>query len=70
MTARIRCTASIVASVPVLANRHSGSPNLRVSSSATTIAVQVGWAKWVPSEAWVRIASTIAGWPCPASDTP
>ena len=61
MIARIRWTASIVASVPELANRHSGSPNLRVSSSATRIAAGVGCAKCVPSAAWPRTASTIAG---------
>ena len=38
----------MVASVPELANRHSGRPNRRASSSATTMASSVGWAKWVP----------------------
>ena len=44
----MRCTASIVASVPELLKRHSGSPKRSASSSATTIASSVGWAKWVP----------------------
>jgi len=51
----------MVASVPELANRHSGSPNLRVSSSATRIAAGVGCAKCVPSVTWPRTASTMAG---------
>ena len=38
----------MVASVPELANRHSGRPNRAASSSATQIASSVGWAKWVP----------------------
>src|SRR5262249_54175375 len=45
VTARIRWTASIVASVPELAKRHSGRPNRRVSSSATTRASVLGWAE-------------------------
>src|ERR687891_341123 len=44
----MRCTASIVASVPELEKRHSGRPKRRASSSATAIASSVGWAKWVP----------------------
>ena len=68
--ARMRWTASIVASVPEFANRHCGSPNRRVSSVAAASAVSVGWAKWVPRSTWARTASTIAGWPCPASETP
>ena len=51
MAARIRWTASIVASVPELANRHSGWPKRSRRFSATTIASSVGWAKWVP---WVH----------------
>ncbi len=38
----------MVASVPELANRHSGRPKRRARSSATPIASSVGWAKWVP----------------------
>ena len=68
--ARIRCTASIVASVPELANRHSGRPNRRASSSATTVAFSVGCAKWVPRATWACTAATIAGWAWPASAAP
>ena len=60
----------MVASVPELANRHWASPNRRESSSATAIAVRVGWAKWVPKPTWERTASTMAGCPCPASPAP
>ncbi len=68
--ARIRCTASMVASVPELANRHSGSPNRRLSSCATASAAWVGWAKWVPNPTCERTASTMAGCPWPASPAP
>ena len=53
----------MVASVPELVKRHRGSPNRRASSSATSMAVSVGWAKWVPRPTWARTASTMAGWP-------
>ena len=46
--ARMRCTASIVASVPELVKRHRGRPKRLPSSSATMMASSVGWAKWVP----------------------
>ena len=69
-TPQVVYRASIVASVPELANRHSGRPNRRASSSATANAVCVGWAKWVPLVAWLRTASTMAGWACPASAAP
>ena len=51
----------MVASVPELANRHSGSPKRRASSSATQIASSVGCAKWVPRRTRADTASTIAG---------
>ena len=38
----------MVASVPELAKRQIGRPNLRASSCATATASGVGWAKWVP----------------------
>ena len=60
----------MVASVPELANRQRGSPNLLASSAATTIAFSVGWAKCVPCPTWSRTALTIAGWACPASAAP
>ena len=63
VTARIRWTASIVASVPELPKRHKGSPKRCRSSSATTMASSVGWAKWVPSATRSLTAATIAGWP-------
>ncbi len=59
--ARIRCTASIVASVPEFANRHCGRPKRRASSAAAASAFSVGWAKCVPRATWVWTASTIAG---------
>ena len=61
MNERIRCTASMVASVPELANRHCGRPNLRASSVATAIAFRVGCAKCVPCATWSRTALTMAG---------
>ncbi len=70
VTERIRCTASMVASVPEFANRHSGSPQRAASSSATSSASSVGWAKWVPRATRSVTAATIAGWACPAADTP
>ena len=60
----------MVASVPELANRHSGSPNRSARSSATTIASSVGCAKWVPRATRSRTAATTAGWAWPASATP
>ncbi len=60
----------MVASVPELANRHSGWPNRCASSSATTIASSVGWAKCVPRPTRRCTASTIAGCAWPASETP
>ena len=51
----------MVASVPELLKRHSGRPNRRASSSDTSIAVSVGWAKWVPRPTCARTASTMAG---------
>jgi hypothetical protein len=42
VAARIRWTASIVASVPELAKRHRGRPNRRARSSATAMASSVG----------------------------
>jgi len=42
----------MVASVPELANRHCGRPNLAHSSVATAIAASVGCAKWVPLPTW------------------
>ena len=60
----------MVASVPELAKRHSGRPNRRASSSPTATALRVGWAKCVPSPAWPRTASTMAGWAWPASAAP
>ena len=68
--ARMRCTASIVASVPEFPNRHIVIPYLRVSSSATTIASAVGWAKWVPLRTRSETAATTAGWAWPASMAP
>ncbi len=59
--ARIRWTASIVASVPELQKRHRGSPKRRPSSSATMTASSVGWAKCVPSATRRWTASTTAG---------
>ncbi len=70
MIDRIRCTASMVASVPELPNRHSGRPNRRASSSPTASAFWVGWAKWVPRPTWLCTASTMAGWAWPASAAP
>ena len=60
----------MVASVPELANRHCGRPNLRASSVATTMALAVGWAKWVPCATWSRTARTMAGCAWPASAAP
>ncbi len=60
----------MVASVPELANRHSGRPKRRASSSPTATAFRVGWAKWVPRPTWLRTASTMAGWACPARAAP
>ena len=60
----------MVASVPELQKRQRGRPNRRPSSSATSMAVSVGWAKWVPRPTWARTASTMAGWACPASPAP
>ena len=68
--ARMRWTASIVASVPELQNRQLGNPKRRESSSATTIASSVGWAKWVPSRTRRSTASTTAGCACPTSMAP
>ena len=62
--------ASIVASVPELANRHSGRPNRSDRLSATVMASSVGWAKWVPRVTRSCTAATIAGWACPARETP
>ena len=42
----------MVASVPELAKRHSGSSKRRASSPATQIASSVGWAKCVPRRTW------------------
>src|SRR5829696_3866026 len=68
--ARIRWTASMVASVPELAKRHSGTPKRRASSSATTMASEVGWAKWVPLATRSLTAATTAGWAWPTAMTP
>ena len=51
----------MVASVPELAKRQLGRPNLRASSAATVIASGVGWAKWVPFFACSLTALAIAG---------
>jgi hypothetical protein len=67
---RIRCTASIVDSVPELLYRHIGRPNRRASSRATTTASSVGWAKWVPLRTRSETAATIAGCACPTMPTP
>jgi hypothetical protein len=58
---RIKCTASIVASVPELQNLHCGKPNLRDNSSATTIESGVGWAKCVPCVTRFCTAATTLG---------
>ena len=68
--ARIRRPASSVASVPELANRHSGSLNRSARFSPITSRCFVGWAKWVPSSAWRWIASTIFGCACPTTMAP
>ena len=59
----------MVASVPELAKRQLGRPNLRASSAATVIASGVGWAKWVPFGLFVT-AFAIAGWAWPARAAP
>ena len=61
----MRLNASIVASVPELAKRHSGSPKRRASSRPTGIRSSVGWAKCVPSATRSWTASTTAGWAWP-----
>ena len=68
--ARIRWTASMVASVPELAKRHSGRPKRRRSSSATMMASTIGWAKWVPRRPASETAATTAGWACLTAMTP
>ena len=60
----------MVASVPELAKRQLGRPNLRASSVATVTASGVGWAKWVPFLAWLATASAMAGWAWPARAAP
>ena len=60
----------MVASVPELANRHSGRPKRRASSPAIQIASSVGWAKCVPRRTRSLTASTIAGWAWPAMEAP
>ena len=60
----------MVASVPELPNRHSGSPNRSARLSATMIASSVGCAKWVPLPTRPWTAATIAGCAWPASETP
>ena len=60
----------MVASVPELAKRHSGRPKRLASSSATTMASSVGWAKWVPLATRSRTAATTAGWAWPTAMTP
>src|SRR3954452_561469 len=60
----------MVASVPEFPKRHSGWPKRSARLSATTIESSVGCAKWVPRATRARTASTIAGWLCPASETP
>ena len=60
----------MVASVPELAKRHRGSPKRLASSSATTMASAVGWAKWVPLATRSATAATTAGWAWPTAVTP
>ena len=60
----------MVASVPELANRHSGWRKRLASSSATAIASSVGWAKWVPRRTRSDTAATTRGWACPTAITP
>jgi hypothetical protein len=60
----------MVASVPELANRHSGSSKRRASSPAIQIASSVGCAKCVPRLTRSLTAATIAGWAWPAMAAP
>ena len=60
----------MVASVPELAKRHRGRPKRLASSSATTMASAVGWAKWVPLATRSATAATTAGWAWPTAVTP
>ena len=70
VAARATRMASIVASVPELANRTLSSSKRRQISSASSTVVGVGAAKCVPwVTAWVT-ASTISGWAWPAMPTP
>ena len=68
--ARIRRTASMVASVPELQNRHSGRPNRSLSCSAQLTESWVGWAKWVPWATRLETISTILGWAWPTAIAP
>ena len=60
----------MVASVPELANRHSGRSKRRDNSPAIQIASSVGWAKWVPRRTRSLTAATMAGCAWPAMDAP
>ncbi len=60
----------MVASVPELAKRQRGRPNLSASAAATVTASGVGWAKWVPLVTCSATALAIAGWAWPASAAP
>ncbi len=60
----------MVASVPELPNRHSGSPHRCASSVGDEIASSVGCAKCVPSSDPLLDGATMAGCACPARETP
>ncbi len=65
VSARAIRIASIVASEPEFTNRQRSSPKRPARFSATATVSSVTAAKWVPSGARARSASTISGlaWP-------
>jgi hypothetical protein len=70
VTARARCTASIVDSVPEFVKRQWARPQRRRSSSATTIEPSVGAAKCVPSSICALTAAAIRSLAWPTHMTP
>ena len=60
----------MVASVPELVKRQRGRSKRPASSSATTMASSVGWAKCVPRRTRRLTASTTAGWAWPTTMAP
>ena len=70
VAARATRMASIVASVPELANRTCSRPNRRHSSSANATVTSVVAAKCVPLGAARSIASTTLGCACPTTMHP